>query len=75
MFISVAGLVMSSFMLAVPVMYEKYDKLTRLARAMKELRVAFVLTGASTGIALLIACVYLTYVLVLNTDPVEIVSS
>jgi hypothetical protein len=66
---------MSSFMLAVPVVYEKYDKLNRLARAMKEIRVAFILTGASTGIALLIACVQLSAVLVLNTDLVEVVSS
>jgi hypothetical protein len=48
---------MSSFMLAVPVIYEKYDRLSRLARTMKELRVAFILAGASTGIALLIASV------------------
>ena len=60
---------MSSFMLAVPVVYEKYNKVNRLARAMKELRVAFILTGASTGVALLIACVYLSCGFVLNTDP------
>jgi hypothetical protein len=48
---------MSSFMLAVPVIYEKYDRLSRLARLMKELRVAFILAGASTVFALLIACV------------------
>jgi hypothetical protein len=57
-FISVAGIVMSSFMLAVPVLYEKYDRFSTLARAMKELRVAFILCGTSTGVALLIACVH-----------------
>ncbi|KIM84786.1 hypothetical protein PILCRDRAFT_817584 [Piloderma croceum F 1598] len=54
-FLSVAGLFMSSFMLAVPVIYEKYDRLSRLARLLKELRVAFILAGASTIFALLIA--------------------
>lgn len=44
-------------MLTVPVLYEKYDKFIRLARALKELRVSFILTGAGTGVSLLIACV------------------
>jgi len=54
-FISVAGILMSSCMLAIPVVYEKYDRLSRLARAMKELRVSFILAGSATGVALLIA--------------------
>ena len=56
-FISVSGIVLSSVMLAVPVMYEKYDKFNRLARAMKEVRVAFILAGSGTAFSLLIACV------------------
>ena len=56
-FVSVIGIVMSSIMLAVPVIYEKYDKFNRLARVMRELRVAFILAGASTSVALLISCV------------------
>ncbi len=43
-------------MLAVPVIYERYDKLARLARMMKELRVGFILTGTSNVLSLLIAC-------------------
>jgi len=54
-FVSVIGIVMSSIMLAVPVIYEKYDKFNRLARVMRELRVAFILAGASTSVALLIS--------------------
>jgi len=46
---------MSAVMLAVPVIYEKYDKFNRLARAMKELRVAYIMAGTGTACALLIA--------------------
>lgn len=56
-FISVSGIVLSSVMLAVPVLYEKYDKFSRLARAMKELRVAFILAGAGSSFTFLIAWV------------------
>lgn len=42
-------------MLLVPVVYEKYDKLNGLARALKEVRVAFILTGCGTGASLIIA--------------------
>jgi hypothetical protein len=44
-------------MLCVPVLYEKYDKFMRLARALKEVRVAFILAGAGTAFNLLIAFV------------------
>lgn len=57
-FVSVTGIVLSTFMLTVPVLYEKYDKFIRLARVLKELRVSFILTGAGTSVSLLIACVY-----------------
>ncbi|TFK50034.1 hypothetical protein OE88DRAFT_1661537 [Heliocybe sulcata] len=55
LFVSVAGIFLSMFMLLVPVIYEKYDKLTRLARALKEVRVGFILSGAGTAVSLLIA--------------------
>jgi hypothetical protein len=42
-------------MLLVPVVYEKYDRGARLARALREVRVGFILTGAGTVVSLLIA--------------------
>ncbi|KAF9000732.1 hypothetical protein BDQ17DRAFT_664843 [Cyathus striatus] len=54
-FTSVAGMLLSAFMLAVPVIYEKHDKFVRLARALKEVRVSFILTGTGTAFSLLIA--------------------
>jgi hypothetical protein len=60
-FITVAGMCLSAFLLLVPVIYEKYDKFARLARVMKEVRVSFTLTGAGTAISLLIAYVYSQY--------------
>lgn len=54
-FISVAGIFYSLFILLVPVIYEKYDKGARLARALKEVRVGFILSGAGTTVSLLIA--------------------
>ncbi|KAF8920158.1 hypothetical protein CPB85DRAFT_1372914 [Mucidula mucida] len=55
LFLTVLGICLASFMLAVPVIYERYDKLARLARMMKELRVGFILTGTSNVLSLLIA--------------------
>ncbi|KAK0193619.1 hypothetical protein F5146DRAFT_1031459 [Armillaria mellea] len=55
LFLTVLGMLVASFMLAVPVIYEKYDKLATLARAMKVPRVSFILTGAETSLSLLIA--------------------
>ncbi|KAL1745770.1 hypothetical protein HDZ31DRAFT_62857 [Schizophyllum fasciatum] len=55
LFVSIAGIFLSLFMLLVPVIYEKYDKMTRLARALKEARVGFILTGVGTAFSLLIA--------------------
>lgn len=54
-FISIAGIILSLFMMLVPVIDVKYSKLTRLARALSEVRVAFILTGTGTGVSLLIA--------------------
>ncbi|KAK7032891.1 hypothetical protein R3P38DRAFT_2919529 [Favolaschia claudopus] len=54
-FLSILGMLLPLFMLLVPVAYEKYDKFIRLARALKEVRVGFILTGTGTAFALLIA--------------------
>ncbi|KAH9945477.1 uncharacterized protein BXZ73DRAFT_38409 [Epithele typhae] len=54
-FIAVFGIFYSLFILLVPVIYEKFDKGARLARALKETRVSFILAGAGTAISLLIA--------------------
>jgi len=48
LFISVTGILLSVFMLMVPVAYEKWDKFVDLARALKEVRVGFILTGSGT---------------------------
>ncbi|KAH9930139.1 uncharacterized protein B0H18DRAFT_995381 [Fomitopsis serialis] len=55
LFISVIGLLFPLFLLFVPVVYEKYNKGARLARALSELRVSFILTGTGTAISLLIS--------------------
>lgn len=55
LFVTILGMFLSAFMMFVPVIYEKYDKLARLARALKELRIGFILTGIGTGFSLLIA--------------------
>lgn len=56
-FVSVAGIFLSAFMLFVPVIYEKYDKFVKLATALKELRVGVILTGVGCTFSLLIAFV------------------
>lgn len=55
LFVTIAGMVLSAFMLFVPVVYDKYDKFVRLARALNEVRVGFILTGTGTTFSLLIA--------------------
>jgi hypothetical protein len=55
LFVTILGMFYSAFMLAVPVIYEKYDRLIRLARAFREVRVGFILTGTGATISLLIA--------------------
>lgn len=42
-------------LLLVPLLNEKYDKLTRLARALKEDRANFVLVGTGTALTFLLA--------------------
>ncbi|THH11008.1 hypothetical protein EW145_g926 [Phellinidium pouzarii] len=48
-------MLLSLFMMLVPVIDVKYGKLTRLARALSEVRVGFILSGVGTGFSLLIA--------------------
>ncbi|THH16663.1 hypothetical protein EW146_g4009 [Bondarzewia mesenterica] len=48
-------MILSAFLLLIPVVYEKYDKFIRLARALKEVRVGFILLGLGTTFSLLIA--------------------
>ncbi|KAI0926273.1 hypothetical protein AcV5_008775 [Taiwanofungus camphoratus] len=55
LFVSVTGILFPLFLLLVPVIYEKYDKGARLARALSEIRVGFIAAGLGTGISLLIA--------------------
>lgn len=55
MFISVAGIILALFIMLVPVIDVKYGKLTRLARALAETRVSFILIGAGTVASLMIA--------------------
>ncbi|KIK63222.1 hypothetical protein GYMLUDRAFT_41546 [Collybiopsis luxurians FD-317 M1] len=55
LFITILGMFLSAFMLVIPVLYEKYDKFVRLARALKEVRVGFILTGTGSIASLLIA--------------------
>ncbi|EKM57846.1 uncharacterized protein PHACADRAFT_251725 [Phanerochaete carnosa HHB-10118-sp] len=55
LFISISGMFYSLFLLMVPVIYEKYDKGARLARALNEIRVGFILTATGVVASLLIA--------------------
>jgi len=54
-FISVLGILLPVFLLLVPVIDVKYGRLQRLARALSEVRVGFILSGAGSAIGLLIA--------------------
>ncbi|TFY75578.1 hypothetical protein EWM64_g8434 [Hericium alpestre] len=55
LFVSITGILLALFMMLVPVIYEKYDKLTRLARLLKEMRVSFILLGVGVTFSLLLA--------------------
>lgn len=56
-FVSVLGILLPLFLLLVPVIDVKYGKLQRLARALNEVRVGFILSASGTAVSLLIACV------------------
>lgn len=55
LFVSITGMFLSLFLLLVPLANEKFDKLTRVARAIKEDRATFVLVGTGTTFSFLIA--------------------
>jgi len=55
--VSVTGLILSTVLLLVPVIYDKYDRLIVLARAMREERVSFILSTTGTVWLLLISFV------------------
>ena len=57
-FIAVITVLLSSFLVAVPVIYDKHDKLHKLARALRELRVGFIVNGAGAILVLLAAYVF-----------------
>lgn len=57
-FIAIAGIFLSATMLLVPVIYDKYDKLVRFARAIREDRVHFILS--STGVILFLLISFTT---------------
>jgi hypothetical protein len=56
-FVSISGIFLALFLLFVPVVYEKYNKLIRIARTLKEVRVGFILVGSGCIFSLLIAFV------------------
>lgn len=51
------GMFLALFLLLVPLSSEKFDKFTRLARAMKEDRATFVMVGTGTTLTFLLAYV------------------
>jgi len=57
-FIALIGILMSLFMLVIPVIYERYDKFAQLARTLKEVRVSFILAGTGTAASLLTGLVF-----------------
>lgn len=59
LFVGVTSFFLSLFMLLVPVIYDKYDRLIRLARALQEVRVSFILATSGLVWSLLIRYVYL----------------
>jgi hypothetical protein len=54
LFVGVTSFFLSLFMLMVPVAYDKWDKFVRLARALQEVRVSFILATAGLVWSLLI---------------------
>jgi len=54
-FVSVTGMFLALFLLFVPLVNEKFDKMTRVARAIKEDRASFVLIGTGTVFTFLLA--------------------
>ncbi|KAI0292154.1 hypothetical protein BC826DRAFT_1020304 [Russula brevipes] len=55
LFVSIMGMFLALFLLLVPLASEKFDKFTRLARAIREDRATFVLVGTGTTLTFLLA--------------------
>jgi len=55
LFVSITGMFLALVLLLVPLANEKFNKLTRLARALKEERASFVLIGTGTTLTFLLA--------------------
>ncbi|KAI0249906.1 hypothetical protein BJV78DRAFT_1224187 [Lactifluus subvellereus] len=55
LFVSITGIFLALFLLLVPLFNEKFDKFTRVARALKEDRAMFVLVGTGATFSFLIA--------------------
>lgn len=55
-FVSVTGMLLSATMLLVPVIYDKYDKLSGLSRAIREDRVHFIMSTFGIIWLLFIRC-------------------
>ncbi|KAH7106457.1 hypothetical protein BKA62DRAFT_687206 [Auriculariales sp. MPI-PUGE-AT-0066] len=56
-FISIFSMFLSAFFIAIPFAYEKYDKMARLARAFREVRVQFIMTGSGAAITPIVAMI------------------
>jgi hypothetical protein len=67
--VSISGIFLALFLLFVPVVYEKYNKLIRIARTLKEVRVGFILVGSGCIFSLLIACVFILLPLIPVLTP------
>ncbi|KAG9091744.1 hypothetical protein FS749_016315 [Ceratobasidium sp. UAMH 11750] len=55
LFVGITSFFLSAFLLTVPVVYDKWDRLVRLARALQEVRVMFILATAGLVWSLLIS--------------------
>ncbi|EJD49670.1 hypothetical protein AURDEDRAFT_112490 [Auricularia subglabra TFB-10046 SS5] len=56
-FVTLLGLFVSIFLVTVPVIYDKYDKGVRLARALREVRVQFIMTSVGVALVPLVAMI------------------
>ncbi|KZW02779.1 hypothetical protein EXIGLDRAFT_730894 [Exidia glandulosa HHB12029] len=57
LFVTVLNILLSVFLVTIPVLYDKYDKAIRLARALREDRVQFILTGVGIATIPLVALI------------------
>lgn len=61
LFVTILNILLSAFLVTIPVVYDKYDKAIRVARALREDRVQFILTGTGLATVPLVACVLVLY--------------